>query len=548
MISSLNKHWINEIANIYPIYTKKQMKNNAKSAFVLILWLIISFNSFAQPLTNQINPNGYNVFKYPNGQISSEGTMQDGKPDGYWKTYFPTGIIKTEGKRKNFLLDSVWIFYNEKSDTTLKINYLYGMKNGFFYTYKTVIDSSKKRINYVYSKELYVNDVKQGTSYICYSSGKIKEIIQYKDGRKQGIGKEYDSLGILISINQFRNDILVEKETINRRDKNGLKQGIWKNYFPNDAIKEEITYRNDKLDGYYKQFDETGKIIKMDRYDNGNLVVFKENIENKVVEKKLYFPNGQVKSIGGFMDEKPVGIHKELNEEGKIVTCKIYSELGILIGEGIFDEKGYKQGQWTEYFESGQIRSLGKYANNQKEGNWKFYFKSGKPEQTGNYKNGKPSGTWIWYYENGNILREEDFAYGKEEGMLAEYDENGNIITKGEYIEGYKNGKWYYCVGDDTQEGNYKDDQRDGEWIHYFPQKKMAFKGSYVFGEENGEHIYYFNNGNIKLRAFFKMSRKDGNWMWYDETGKLLMTITYSNDVEVKIDGNSIPNEEVKQN
>ena len=29
MISTLNKHWINEIANIYPIYTKKRMKNNA---------------------------------------------------------------------------------------------------------------------------------------------------------------------------------------------------------------------------------------------------------------------------------------------------------------------------------------------------------------------------------------------------------------------------------------------------------------------------------------------------------------------------------------
>ena len=42
----------------------------------------------------QVNPNGYNKFYYPNGQISSEGMMRNGKPDGYWITYYVTGIKK----------------------------------------------------------------------------------------------------------------------------------------------------------------------------------------------------------------------------------------------------------------------------------------------------------------------------------------------------------------------------------------------------------------------------------------------------------------------
>ena len=99
--------------------------------------LVIFFNSLvciAQEA--EINPDGYNIFCYPNGQISSEGFMKNGKPDGYWKTYYVTGIKKSEGNRRNFLLDSIWIFYNQVGDTIERISYVYGKKNGYYYTYK----------------------------------------------------------------------------------------------------------------------------------------------------------------------------------------------------------------------------------------------------------------------------------------------------------------------------------------------------------------------------------------------------------------------------
>jgi len=50
------------------------------TAFVLMIQMTV----LAQ---GEINPNGYNVFYYPNGNISSEGYLVDGKPDGYWKAY-----------------------------------------------------------------------------------------------------------------------------------------------------------------------------------------------------------------------------------------------------------------------------------------------------------------------------------------------------------------------------------------------------------------------------------------------------------------------------
>ena len=64
----------------------------------------------AQSQEKETLKDGYQVFKYPNGAVSSEGLIKNGKPEGFWKSYYVTGIKKSEGKRTNFLLDSIWIF------------------------------------------------------------------------------------------------------------------------------------------------------------------------------------------------------------------------------------------------------------------------------------------------------------------------------------------------------------------------------------------------------------------------------------------------------
>ena len=166
---------------------------------------------------------GYQVFKYPNGAVSSEGTIKNGKPEGFWKSFFVTGIKKSEGKRTNFLLDSIWLFYDQAGDTTEKINYLYGKKNGWYYKYK----KEPTRGVYIWSKELFAADRKEGTAFMYYPEGKIQQTFTYNGGKKEGLSKEYDKDGNVITLLEYNNDFLVSRERINRSDKNGLKQGDW---------------------------------------------------------------------------------------------------------------------------------------------------------------------------------------------------------------------------------------------------------------------------------------------------------------------------------
>ena len=114
------------------------------------LKIAISYQLLAISLTLTVNAQevkeGYNKLYYPNGKISSEGTIKDGKPDGYWINYYENGKIKSEGNRRDFKLDSLWKFYTEKGLLYLMYTYKAGKKNGYKYTYKPQLKDSSKGI------------------------------------------------------------------------------------------------------------------------------------------------------------------------------------------------------------------------------------------------------------------------------------------------------------------------------------------------------------------------------------------------------------------
>ena len=100
-----------------------------------MIFIGLTYCGYAQEEAKIIS-DGYQVFYYPNGNKSSEGTMRNGKPDGYWKTYNEAGKLVSEGNRKDFELDSAWKFFDENGKIALEIKYLKGKKEGIRKTYR----------------------------------------------------------------------------------------------------------------------------------------------------------------------------------------------------------------------------------------------------------------------------------------------------------------------------------------------------------------------------------------------------------------------------
>lgn len=501
---------------------------------LLVLFSIWFQNGYGQD--NDIQ-DGYVQYFYPNGQVSSEGMMVKGKPEGFWRTYYVTGIIKSEGNRKNHLLDSIWVFYNSKGDTLQKISYMIGKKNGYYLEYsydnlKTGVDTGITK-----SKELYVNDKKEGISYYYYPEGKLKSDVSYVNGKMQGLSRQYDKEGVIITLIYYHNGYMSDKEEINRFNDEGQKDGEWKEFYPDGKVKKEEQYKDGILDGLYKEFNQKGNLILALNYNNGQLGTDSTEKEINVDYRNVFDDQNRLIKSGAFKNNVPIGIHREYDNTGKVIASKIYNDVGDIVSEGIIDEEGNRQGPWKDYSGPGKVRAEGTYSNNDRTGEWRFYFENSKLEQKGNYSRGRANGMWLWYYENGNVLREEEFFNGREAGIIYEYGETGRLITEGYYVNGEREGSWYYRVGDHIEVGNYITGLRDGTWKYFYSDSTLKFEGYYVQGNPDGKHKLYYPGGELKEERIYVLGMRQKNWKRYDELGNVYMIITYQDDVETRING-----------
>lgn len=499
----------------------------SKAALVIIFSLaaLAVFGQKSDSLTS---------FYYPNGQVSSTGMLVDGKPDGYWRTFFENGQLKSEGNRKNFQLDSTWIFYDENGNKTLEIHYKNGLKDGLRITYLT-----GERL-----EENFRNDIKDGLTRRYDAKNRLLQQIPFTDGLEDGLAISYDTTGNINELLTYQKGYIVDRERINRYDSDNRRHGPWKWFYENGLIKTEGNYKHGLKNGFFKEYSADGNLKSIVKFVDG---VKQEQAEElaKLELKRDFYPDGKIKIEATYRNGVAEGIRREFDSLGNVEKSYIFKN-GIIVGQGIIAANGQRQGLWKEYYANGKLKAQGAYLNDLRNGEWEFYYANGSIEQKGEYNDaGKPVGKWLWYYSNGALLREENFRNGLLDGVTTEYDLDGKIITQGDYIEGLEEGFWFYQTGDMRMEGEYSAGMRNGTWKYLYNNGQLAFEGKFIDDNPNGEHVYYYPDGTVREKGAYVMGRKNGDWRRYLEDGTLVITINYSNGIERKYDGISIPEDEL---
>lgn len=511
--------------------------------YTLLIGLLCHILLVSSINAQKTNPNGYNKFYFDNGQLSSEGKLQNAQPEGYWKNYYETGILKSEGNRDGHQLDSMWKFYNAEGILTEEINYRDGKRNGL----------TKKYSNdgFLLESIHYEADKKSGLAFSYYSNGTIHTETPYVNGAEKGMEYEFNPKGEIITITEYQNGIFVRQEKINRKDKNGDKQGLWKEFYDDRTVKSEGRYQDNLKHGYWKDYSVKGMLIGTYKYDKGQLVTDAEELADLEVKEKFYpDSDGQIRFRGTYRDGKAHGTHIWFAEDGSIDSTKIFKN-AYLVASGKLNRKGLRIGTWREYYyPGGELKGSGEYEQGYRSGEWIYYFKDGSIEQRGKYTSkGKPTDKWRWFYDSGQLMREEKFKNGKEDGLLIEYSDSGKVITKGEFIDGLEEGEWFYEMGDHYQSGNYEYGMRKGVWIYiYLSNGKTRFEGEFFDDLAQGKHTWYYDTGVKKLEGKFVSDIKEGEWKRYNPDGSVFVTIEYSSGREVKVDGLKIKVEDQNEN
>ncbi|NUM49841.1 MAG: toxin-antitoxin system YwqK family antitoxin [Flavobacteriales bacterium] len=174
-----------------------------------------------------------------------------------------------------------------------------------------------------------------GQSYEIYQGDTINRIDA--NNLKQGLWKIFNRTKNLPG---YEPDQIVEEGAF----KDSRKIGVWKRFFPNGNIQDEIEYSNNRPNGYYKTYFENGQVQEEGIWKNNrNIGTFKRFYENGQVSQefnfnesgkrdgnqKYYYDNGQLMIEGDWSAGKESGIVKEYYENGEIKAEKNF-EGGVL--------------------------------------------------------------------------------------------------------------------------------------------------------------------------------------------------------------------------
>ena len=181
------------------------------------------------------------------------------------------------------------------------------------------------------------------------------------------------------------------------------------------------------------------------------------------------------------------------------------------------DEEKCKEGDWEacgreivnvamENFQ----RGLNETVKTKKDGNFTDYYSNGNMKTKGAYKDGMKHGRWRKWDSEGNLIYDGSFKYGEKEGFWREI-ENG-IESKGKYKGGKRFGLWEETSPLSQAKGSYVNGKRDGFWEESYDGE--TYKGNYKNDEkdgvwdENGEKIRY-KNGKVVSESNNKEQPKE---------------------------------------
>ncbi len=172
-------------------------------------------------------------------------------------------------------------------------------------------------------KAYFVNDKLVGDYLRFYSNGELMLKIKYDKnqsgyatlywdtGKKMAEGK-YINTNVKDSVWQFYgiDEALMATETY----KNGIRNGLSKNFYRNGKTSEEINWENGKKNGIWRKYYDNGKTRMETRYINNQL----DGIFH------VFYKNGRMYINGGYKADLKNGIWNFYDKQGKLTKTIEY--------------------------------------------------------------------------------------------------------------------------------------------------------------------------------------------------------------------------------
>ncbi|MFK7784367.1 MAG: hypothetical protein AB8B56_04575 [Crocinitomicaceae bacterium] len=444
------------------------------------------------------------------------GLLYDNSRFVEYSTYGAKYGVKTiEGNFLDGKAHGIWTARDRKGNVVSTLNFNRGEAEGELRFYNYQDKKRKRRYGYYYEDygEAELDTFPKRQTYY------LQQVVNYKNGLREGEAVEYDWLGRVVTSGSFVNDE-VDGKMISR----------------NPEVHTEATFKDGYMDGYLRTYLTFPEMDSMLLYDI--------NLQNGMLngESKSYHTNGKLAKRGFFLDDEPIEDYEAYDtlgfkfhyvkfQYGMPVEEKIWEENALSIRykfnwedsiefypdditstmslEALLAKEGYSSYsiqdkyygrvaliskediacQMTKYYPNDTVARDGRLQNKQKIGLWKFYSYNGDFLYEANYFD--------------SIIVINDSVKFKSKGILTDYDDTGNRLYSAYIIEKFEK---YDCAHTD----------------HYEIRQLLTIdEENDSTGRMNGHVMNFYDNGTLQSQGSMKNGIPDGLWKFYDPYGKL---------------------------
>ena len=404
----------------------------------------------------------------------------------------------------------------------------------------------------------------------CYNrvTGLLRCRTPYVDGRIEGIKQTY-SAGTLYRLEQYEND-----------ERNG-----WAESYGNDG--EHLTrrshYRNDKLDGEQRHWNEKGRLVRLWRYADGK----------RHGEQRNWFDNGQLRSVEHYRNGKYVGENRWYDQKGRPSRSRTYADdgSGELIASKSYnggkpsvfmhhverdgetlkitrwhDKNGYVTSKRIENPDTGYRENLsfssnglvrrhtvernghpvgkqykasgsdgGRYTIERYDDNGKRHgeqasYRDFELYEHSRFRHGTQVGDAVSYDYSGLRTESHYDDHGELHGTLTHTDDKGELVSRAHYRHGVQVGEYVEYRAYDHRlaaQGRYENGKRDGPWRTR--TNEQLWQGRYRDGVQVGRWVAKDEAGYVLASGQFDdQGRRDGRWYQFADNGRMVELTTYS--------------------
>ena len=296
---------------------------------------------------------------------------------------FENGDVKverqvTQDKEQNYINHGVWIRYDQSGNKLAEGSYHFGKRHGEW-----------MRLHDASSAKLF------STSPFNQFSGPYKSTATFEHGELHG---EW----MISDMNDRK--ICAWKFSHGRRHGKSL----W--YYVNAQPMREITYQDGELHGPLIEWLPDGTVVTEVKYINGR----------RLEKKTLTYTSGQKKAEGDVLRAR---LSLKDPDEWWSAKMATYTRSG----------KDEKHGEWTAWYENGQVLMKGEYQYNQPSGEFSWWHTNGQKSLLATFAAGTKEGVWTWWHENGQKSIHGSYFDGNPAGRWTWWKETGKVDKQIDY-------------------------------------------------------------------------------------------------------------------